>query len=143
VVSATNRLAEIQARLRAANLTRPVRVRVGYEGARHIPLIDHGRGLDAEVVARIFEEDEPWARAELIANAPADLSWATAEIERLRAALQAIADTKEAIRYEAGENDPIRVAAWLVEPRHMDAARAALKPIAPVGAATETEEDRA
>jgi hypothetical protein len=121
-----NRLQEIGARLAAANLTRSMRVRVGYEGARHIPLIDHGEGLDEEVVARTFEGEEPWLRAELLAHAAADLAWAVAEIERLRSALQAIVATAGAIRYERGENGPIAVAAWLVEPTHMGAARAAL-----------------
>ncbi len=71
--------------------------------------------------------------AELIANLPADLGWAIEEIDRLRAALQQVdeaarpvAATPEAIRYEAGEDGPQRVAAWLAVPAHMDALRAAL-----------------
>ncbi len=71
--------------------------------------------------------------AELIANLPTDLGWAIEEIKRLRAALQQVdeaarpvAATPEAIRYEAGEDGPLRVAAWLVIPAHMDALRAAL-----------------
>ncbi len=71
--------------------------------------------------------------AELIANLPTDLGWAIEEIDRLRAALQQVdeaarlvAATPEAMRYEAGEDGPQRVAAWLVVPAHMDALRAAL-----------------
>ncbi len=37
-----------------------------------------------------------------------------------------VAATEEAIRYEAGEDGPQRVAAWLVAPAHMEALRAAL-----------------
>ncbi len=37
-----------------------------------------------------------------------------------------VAATEEAIRYEAGEDGPQRVAAWLVAPAHMEARRAAL-----------------
>jgi hypothetical protein len=45
-----DRLSEIKARL-AASLTGPMRVRVGCEGARHVPLIDHGEGRAEEVEA--------------------------------------------------------------------------------------------
>ncbi len=71
--------------------------------------------------------------AELIANLPADLGWAIEEIERLGTALRQleeaarlVAATPEAIRYEDGEDGPQRVAAWLVDPAHMDALRAGL-----------------
>jgi hypothetical protein len=103
-----------------------MRVRVGYEGARHIPLIDHGEGLDEEVVASTFEGEKPRPRAELLTHAAADLAWAVAEIERLGTALHAVAAITGAIRYERGEDGPIAVAAWLVEPTHMGAARATL-----------------
>jgi len=95
-------LSEIRARVAAANLTRPMRVRVGYEGSRHIPLIDYGERLDAEVVARTFEQDKPWPRAEMLAHAPSDLRWAIKEIEYLRsrvAALSHFAFAVERVRW--------------------------------------------
>ncbi len=45
---------------------------------------------------------------------------------RVAASAVPVAATEEAIRYEAGEDGPQRVAAWLVAPAHMEALRAAL-----------------
>ena len=92
-----DRLSEIKARLQAANLDGPLRVRTGYEGARHIALIDHGTGLEAEVVARTFEREKPWPRAELLACAPADLQWAVEEIDHLRRYIRLLGDLAYAL----------------------------------------------
>jgi hypothetical protein len=108
----SDRLSEVRARLSAANMTKPARVRVGYEGARHVPLIDHGEGLDAEVVARTFEQTRPWPRAEFFANAPDDLRWAVEEIDYLRLYIRVLGDfayALDTLRWALEEPAPGRV----------------------------------
>lgn len=98
----SDRIAEIRGRLDAAGLTGPMRVRVGYEGARHIALIDHGRGLDGEeVAARTYEADDArhehaWPRARLLANAPSDIEFLLGEEARLRSLLRSLWDAQQA-----------------------------------------------
>lgn len=84
---AEDRIAAIAARLEAALPGGPMRVRAGYEGARHFPIIERDTGLHAEAVARTYEEDDhehAWPRAQLFANAPADIEYLLGELEQLR-----------------------------------------------------------
>lgn len=88
-MNAIERLEEL---VEAAALTEGLRVRVGFESANHVPLIDHGSGLDAVMVAQTSEmgTGKPWRRAELLVAAasalPALLKLARAA-ETLRRAL--------------------------------------------------------
>jgi hypothetical protein len=102
-----DRLSELKSRLAAANLTDQVRIGAGYEDARQVPLLDHGQGLDAEVVARVVEQAGPWRRAELLAHATADLRWAVQEIDFLRLYLRVLGDFAFALdRYRWALEEP-------------------------------------
>jgi hypothetical protein len=61
-----------------------------------------------------------------LVEAEGALDYQRERAEHAESAMRVVAATPEAIRYEAGEDGPQRVAAWLVAPADMDALRAAL-----------------